>query len=86
MAELRVAESRKSTRVPLKVVIVVQGINEQLTCDGETIIVNRHGALISCTAPLRVEMKIEIYVVVTDKRALAKVVFVDPERANIKGL
>jgi hypothetical protein len=58
--ELRVAESRRSTRVPLKVVIAAQGINEQLTCDGETIIVNRHGALISCTAPLRVEMKIEI--------------------------
>jgi hypothetical protein len=86
MAELRVAESRRSTRVPLKVVIAVQGINEQLTCDGETIIVNRHGALISCTAPLRVEMKIEIYVVVTDKRALAKVVFVDPERPRVCGI
>lgn len=85
MAELRVAESRRSTRVPLKVVIAAQG-NEQLTCDGETIIVNRHGALISCTAPLRVEMKIEIYVLVTDKRALAKVVYVDPERPGVCGI
>ncbi|MGE5057579.1 MAG: hypothetical protein ACM3WP_25735 [Acidobacteriota bacterium] len=86
MAEVRVAELRRSTRVPLKVVIAAQGINEQLTCDGETIIVNRHGALISCTAPLRVEMNIEIYVVVTDKRAPAKVVYVDPERPRVCGI
>jgi hypothetical protein len=84
MAEVRVAEARRSTRVPLKVVIAA--INEQLTCEGETIIVNRHGALISCTVPLRVEMKIEIYVIVTDKRAPAKVVYVDPERPRVCGI
>jgi hypothetical protein len=86
MAEVRVAELRRSTRVPLKIVIAAQGINEQLTCDGETIVVNRHGALISCTAPLRVEMKIEIYVLLTDKRALARVVYVDPERPRVCGI
>jgi hypothetical protein len=86
MAEVRVAELRRSTRVPLKIVVAAQGINEQLTCDGETIVVNRHGALISCTAPLRVEMKIEIYVLLTDKRALARVVYVDPERPRVCGI
>jgi hypothetical protein len=31
-------------------------------------------------------MKIEIYVLVTDKRALAKVVYVDPERPRVCGI
>lgn len=77
MTQLR-GESRRSTRVALKVVLAAQGIHEPLTSDGETIIVNRHGALVSCTVPLRVGMEIEIYVIVTDKRAPAKVVYVDP--------
>jgi hypothetical protein len=86
MSQVRVAEARRSTRVPLKIVIAAEGINEQLTCDGETIIVNCHGALISSTVPLRVEMKIEIYVLVTDKRAQAKVVYVDPEQPCVCGI
>ena len=40
-------ESRRSTRVRLKVVIEAKGVTEPLTCDGETIVVNLHGALIS---------------------------------------
>ena len=47
-------ESRRSTRVPLKVVIEAQGITEPLTCEGETIVVNLHGALISTPAVLKV--------------------------------
>lgn len=57
-----------------------------MTCDGETIVVNRHGALISTTIPLRVGMKIEIYVVMTGKRAPAKVVYVDPEKPRVCGI
>ena len=34
-----VGESRRSTRVPLKVVISAQGITEPRTCDGETVVV-----------------------------------------------
>jgi hypothetical protein len=34
MSEVRVAESRRSTRVPLKVVISPHGLGEQLACDG----------------------------------------------------
>jgi hypothetical protein len=86
MSNVRVAESRRSTRVPLKVVIAAQGLSEPLTCDGETVIVNRHGALISCTVPLRVGLKIEIHVIMTDKRANAEVVYVDPDRPFVSGI
>lgn len=79
-------ESRRSTRVPLKVVMSAKGLGEPLTCDGETIVVNRHGALVSCTVPLRMGLKIEVHVIMTDKRALAEVVYVDPERPFVCGI
>jgi hypothetical protein len=82
----RTRESRRSTRVPLKVVIMARSLTETLTCDGETILVNCHGALISSTIPLRVGMEIEIYVILTDKRAPAKVVYVDHERPWVCGI
>ena len=82
----RLQEERRSTRVALKVVIAAHGVNEPLKCDGETIVVNRHGALICTSVPLRVEMKIEIHVILTDKRAPAKVVYIDPERPRICGI
>ena len=85
MSQMR-GESRRSTRVPLKVVISAQGVSEPLTCDGETIIVNRHGALISCTAPLRVKLKIDVHVIMTAKTAKAEVVFVHPERPFVCGI
>jgi PilZ domain len=71
-------ESRRSTRVPLKVVIAVEGDAETRTCDGETIVINLHGALISTTDGLSAGMRISIHVYVTDKRAAARVVYVDP--------
>jgi hypothetical protein len=74
-----VRESRRSTRVALKVEIEAEGVTEPLTCDGETITVNLHGALISTAARLRVGMNIRIHVCPTHKRANAKVVYVDPE-------
>jgi hypothetical protein len=72
--------SRRSSRVPLKVVIKAQGIAEPLICEGETIIVNIHGALISTSVVLSVGMKIEIHVYLTGKHANAEVVYVDPEQ------
>src|ERR1700757_2596343 len=80
------SDSRRSTRVPLKVVISAQAVSEQLTCEGETIVVNRHGALISSTVPLRMGLKIEIHVVITDKSAKAEVVYLDAERHFICGV
>jgi hypothetical protein len=79
-------ESRRSTRVPLKIVITAQSLTKPLTCDGETIVVNRHGALISSSVPLRIELRIKIQVVVTGMRAAAKVVHVDPERPLMCGI
>jgi hypothetical protein len=75
-----VHEARRSTRVPLKVVIETQGLTERLTCEGETIIVNLHGALIATAVVLSVGMKIKIHVYLTGKLAIAKVVYVDPEK------
>jgi len=72
-------ESRRSTRVRMKIRIEARGVAEPLTCDGETIVVNLQGALISTTVPVRVGMRIEIHVILTDKRALAQVVYVDPD-------
>jgi hypothetical protein len=85
MSHMR-GESRRSTRVPLKVVISAHGPSEPLTCDGETIVVNRHGARILCTVPLRLGLKIEIHVIITDKSANAEVVYVDPERPFVCGI
>jgi len=79
-------ESRRSTRVAITLFIVAQNASEPLKCDAETIVVNRHGALIRSSVQLRVEMQIEIHVILTDKRASAKVVYVDPERPRVCGI
>jgi hypothetical protein len=65
-------ESRRSTRVPLKVTIEVEG--QELKCEGETIIVNLHGALITVPAGLEVGMRISVYVFITSKQSYARVV------------
>ena len=72
-------QSRRSTRVPLKVIIEVKDAGDSLTCEGETIIVNLHGALISTPIQLSVGMRIWVYVYLTDKRASCQVVYLDPE-------
>lgn len=79
-------ESRRSTRVRLMLVIEAKGLSDPIVCDGTTIVVNRHGALISTTVPLRVGMKIQIRVIVTDKNAAADVVYVDPDRPRMCGI
>jgi hypothetical protein len=79
-------EARRSTRVRLKVRIEVLGVSEPLTCEGETFVVNLHGALILTAVALRVGMKIGIHVLLTDKRAIADVVYVDPEQPRHCGI
>ena len=79
-------ESRRSTRVRLKVAIEARGAAEPLSCDGETFVVNLHGALISTAVPLRVGMRIEIHVIQTNRRAAAQVVYVDPEQPRHCGI
>jgi hypothetical protein len=79
-------ESRRSTRVRLKVRIEALGVSEPLTCEGETFVVNLHGALILTAVALRVGMKIGIHVLLTDKRAMADVVYVDPDQPRHCGI
>ena len=79
-------ESRRSTRVRLQVLIEVEGVADSLTCKGQTIVVNAHGALISTAVPLRVGMRIEIQVITTHKRALADVGYVDPQQPRMCGV
>ena len=45
-------EARRSTGVALKVAIAAQGVSEPLKGEGDTIFVNRHGALIWTSVPL----------------------------------
>jgi hypothetical protein len=79
-------ESRRSTRVRLKVLIEVQSVTEPLTCEGETIVVNLHGALVMTAVALRVGMKVSICVHITDKGAAADVVYVDPDQPRHCGI
>src|SRR6266496_223463 len=77
---------RRSTRVPLKVVIAIGGGAETRTCDGETIVVNLQGALIATTVGLSTGMRISVHVYLTDNRAAARVVYVDPENPLLCGI
>ena len=79
-----VRDSRRSTRVCLKVAIEAHGLSEPLTCEGETIVVNLHGALILTAVALPVGMKISMHL--TDKRATAEVVHVDPDQPRHCGI
>jgi hypothetical protein len=79
-------EARRSTRVQLKVVIEAKGVTEPLLFDGETLVVNLHGALISTAIPLRVGMKIQVHVIQTNTRAGADVVHVDPDQSRVCGI
>ncbi len=49
-----------------------------VTCEGETIVVNLHGALLSTPVGLNLGMMIDMHVHLTGKRSIAKVVYVDP--------
>jgi hypothetical protein len=73
-----VLESRRSSRVPLKIVVSVEGSTETLTCEGETIVVNLHGALLATKVGLQLGMEVLIQVFLTGKKAHARVVYIDP--------
>ena len=66
--------------------IETKGLSEPLACEGETQVINLHGALISTAVALRVGMEIEIRVILTDKRASAKVIYVDPDQPRYSGI
>ena len=70
----------------MRIQIEAKSVAEPLICEGETIVVSLHGALILTTVPLRVGMRIELHVVLTDKSALADVVYVDPDHPRHCGI
>lgn len=78
-------ESRRSTRIPLKVRIAIEGV-DGLTSEGETVIVNQHGAFISTSLWLSVGMRVSIHVYLTNWNAEAQVVYVDPANAQRCGV
>ena len=86
MSSKPVARESKRTRVRLKVAVETQATTERLRCQGETLVVNLHGALILTAVPLRVGIRIEIHVILTDKRAAAEVVYVDPDQPRHCGI
>jgi hypothetical protein len=79
-------DRRRSTRVRLKVAIAAKGVTEPLNCEGETVVVNLHGAFISTAITLRVGMTIDIHVVLTGKRARATVIYVDHDQPRLCGI
>jgi hypothetical protein len=79
-------DRRRSTRVRLTVAIEAKGVAEPLKCEGETVVVNLHGAFISTAIALRVGMTIDIRVVPTGKRARATVIFIDHEQPRLCGV
>ena len=79
-------ESGMSTRARLKVRIEALGMSEPLTCEGETFVVNLHGVMIFTDVALCVGMKIGVHVLLTGKRAIANVVYVDPEQPRHCGI
>ena len=69
---------RRSTRVPIQVRIEVQATG--VSCEGETIVVNLHGALVKTSGQLELGAGITIHVQLTGKSAGARVVFASRER------
>ena len=86
MASDLASDRRRSTRVRLNVAIEAQGVAEPLTCEGQTEVVNCHGAFISTAIALRVGMSIDIRVRVTGKHARATVIYVDREQPRFCGV
>ena len=69
---------RRSTRVPIRIRIEVQATGH--SCDGETIVVNLHGALVKTSNKLELGARIKIHVQLTGKSAEARVVFASRQR------
>ncbi|MFL6436217.1 MAG: PilZ domain-containing protein [Terriglobales bacterium] len=70
---------RRSTRVPIRVRIEVQATG--LSCEGETVTVNLHGALLNTSQPLELGAQIKLHVQLTGKSADGRVVFASRENA-----
>ena len=83
-------ESRRSSRIPLVIRIVVAGVDPAtgvlFDAPGKTLIVNKHGALISTIPGLKAGMRICITVVSSGKSAGARVVWDTPQSEGRYGI
>lgn len=66
--------TRRSARVPLKVSVRLAGAEPPIQCEGETVVVSRHGALIKTPVALPVGAAVIVSVYLTGKSASARVV------------
>jgi hypothetical protein len=74
------SDVRRSTRVPLRLLITALELPKGSTCEGETVTVNLHGGLIRSALAFRVGQKIQLEVLIAGKKAEAEVVWSDPEK------
>jgi hypothetical protein len=83
-------EPRRSSRIPLVIRIVVAGISSEtgiyFQAIGKTLVVNKHGALISTIPGLRAGMRLCITVVSNGKSAAARVVWDSPQSEGRYGI
>jgi hypothetical protein len=64
--------------VPIQIRIDLEATG--VSCNGETIVVNLHGALVKSAARLELGTRITVHVQLTGKSAAARVVFASRER------
>lgn len=77
-------EPRRSTRVPIRIRLEVHSTG--VTCDGETLVVNMHGALVRTSRPLELGSRVTIHVELTGKSAEARVVLASREPPSEFGI
>lgn len=69
---------RRSTRVPIRVRLDVRATG--VSFEGETVVVNLHGALVKTSGQLELGAAVAVHVQLTGKSADARVVFASRER------
>jgi hypothetical protein len=83
-------EIRRSSRIPLVIRIVVAGIHPEtgvlFQAVGETLVVNKHGALIRTITGLQSGMRLCITVATSGKSAWARVVWDSPRSEGRYGI
>ena len=83
-------EARRSSRIPLVIQILVAGKHPEtgvlFQTAGKTLIVNKHGALISTIPGLKAGMRLCITVVASGKSAWAQVVWDSPQSEGRYGI
>jgi hypothetical protein len=78
-------ENRRSTRVRLQITIEIEGMTETMMWmvrPSSSVVVNKHGALITTARALQVGTKILLYVYLTGKKSGARVVNVSGDNPS----